>query len=201
MSNNPRILIIEDEMINARFIEETITQHFDADVTICHTYDKAKTLLESTINPFDLHLVDVNLKHTKDGIDLMHEFEHLGPRIIFITAHSNTGLLLKAKSLNPLGYIIKPIDEVQLKVLIELYLESYASLNTHAEIKKLTPSEFKVCQKIAEGLASTHIADELSVSTKTVENHRYNICKKLSLPSEKNSLLHFVLSHQNFFKQ
>ena len=55
--------------------------------------------------------------------------------------------------------------------------------------KKLTATESRVLQLIAEQKKSKEIAEILFVSEKTIRNHRYNIKKKLDLPKENNSLL------------
>jgi DNA-binding CsgD family transcriptional regulator len=49
---------------------------------------------------------------------------------------------------------------------------------------------------IAEGKTSKEVATELSISYRTVENHRANICSKLGL-SGTNSLLRFALEHRS----
>jgi DNA-binding CsgD family transcriptional regulator len=59
--------------------------------------------------------------------------------------------------------------------------------------KKLTATETKVLQLIAEQKKSKEIAEILFVSEKTIRNHRYNIKKKLDLPKENNSLLKWAI--------
>jgi DNA-binding CsgD family transcriptional regulator len=59
--------------------------------------------------------------------------------------------------------------------------------------KKLTATESKVLQLIAEQKKSKEIAVILFVSEKTIRNHRYNIKKKLDLPKENNSLLKWAI--------
>ena len=59
--------------------------------------------------------------------------------------------------------------------------------------KKLTATETKVLQLIAEQKKSKEIAAILFVSEKTIRNHRYNIKKKLDLPKENNILLKWAI--------
>lgn len=59
--------------------------------------------------------------------------------------------------------------------------------------KKLTATETKVLQLIAEQKKSKEIAEILFVSEKTIRNHRYNIKKKLDLPKENNGLLKWAI--------
>jgi DNA-binding CsgD family transcriptional regulator len=59
--------------------------------------------------------------------------------------------------------------------------------------KKLTATESRILQLIAEQKKSKEIAAILFVSEKTIRNHRYNIKKKLDLPKENNSLLKWAI--------
>ncbi len=56
----------------------------------------------------------------------------------------------------------------------------------------LSNSENTILKKIGQGMTSLEIANELNISVRTVDNHRYNICKKLKL-SGTNSLIKFIL--------
>lgn len=56
----------------------------------------------------------------------------------------------------------------------------------------LSRSENTILKKIGHGMTSLEIANELNISVRTVDNHRYNICKKLKL-SGTNSLIKFIL--------
>jgi len=59
---------------------------------------------------------------------------------------------------------------------------------------KLSKTEARVIRLIAEGKNTREIAAELYVSVKTVENHRYNITRKLGLTG-RNSLTEYVIKN------
>ena len=63
-------------------------------------------------------------------------------------------------------------------------------------LQDLTPAERRVLRLIAEYKTSRDIAEELGVSSRTVENHRSNISQKLKLQGS-HALLRFALEHQN----
>jgi DNA-binding NarL/FixJ family response regulator len=46
---------------------------------------------------------------------------------------------------------------------------------------RLTPRELSVALRLADGARSSEIAEELGISPKTVDTHRANVLKKLSL--------------------
>jgi DNA-binding CsgD family transcriptional regulator len=53
-------------------------------------------------------------------------------------------------------------------------------------------------QLIGNGKSSKEIGTELSIHYRTVENHRTNICRKLSLEGEgANALLRFALQNRS----
>jgi len=47
----------------------------------------------------------------------------------------------------------------------------------------LTPREQEIMALLAEGLSTGQVADKLFISSKTAENHRANIMRKLNLHS------------------
>jgi DNA-binding NarL/FixJ family response regulator len=62
-------------------------------------------------------------------------------------------------------------------------------------LEDLTPAELRILKLIAENHTSKEIADLLSISYKTVENHRTNIASKLHLRGS-HSLLKFALENK-----
>ena len=51
-------------------------------------------------------------------------------------------------------------------------------------------------KEVSANKSSTQIADSLNVSHKTIQNHRFNICKKMNLEGV-NSLLSYALLNKN----
>jgi DNA-binding CsgD family transcriptional regulator len=50
---------------------------------------------------------------------------------------------------------------------------------------KLSRREGKVLLLVAKGYTSTQIAEQLYLSVRTVETHRYRICKELNLSGQQ----------------
>lgn len=84
-----------------------------------------------------------------------------------------------------------------LKESWEKYQELFEHINPEFEqrLRKdfptLSKMEFKVCILIRSGLTSIQIAELLSISERTVENHRYNIRKKFSVGQDEG-LIQFL---------
>ncbi len=60
----------------------------------------------------------------------------------------------------------------------------------------ISRAELKVLQQIALHKTSLQIADELGLKEKTIENHRYNIAKKLNITGN-NCVLRYALEHKD----
>jgi len=117
----PRIMIVEDEFVVAEDIRECL-EHLG--YTISSTASSGKEALERIEqDPPDLILMDIVLTGEIDGIETAHRIaERHNIPIIFLTAHSDDTILLRAKMIGPYGYILKPFDDRSLHVNLEIAL-------------------------------------------------------------------------------
>ncbi len=118
---NTKIIIIEDELIIAKDLENTlITLGYEVlDIFI----SGEKFLLEyEKYNP-DLILMDICLAGDLDGIEtanLLNTKKNIP--IIFLTANSETEKIERAKEVSPFGFLLKPYNKQELKATIEITL-------------------------------------------------------------------------------
>jgi DNA-binding CsgD family transcriptional regulator len=76
--------------------------------------------------------------------------------------------------------------------------ETPRKVSTGIRVDQLSPTERRIMQLIGNGKSSKEIGTELSIHYRTVENHRTNICRKLSLEGEgANALLRFALQNKS----
>ncbi len=166
----------------------------------------------------DIAIIDINMPH-KDGLEVakyVHE-NHLPTRIIILTMYDDQLLVNRAASFGVRGFILKEsaVDEILDGITAVARGDTFASPKLTNQILKaktdnhslqdilkfkLTRTEQKIIRLIAENNTSRTIADSLSISVKTVENHRSNICKKLDL-SGKNALLRYVLENKETMRR
>ena len=102
------------------------------------------------------------------------------------------GYVFKDDAVNDLVSAIKAINEGKNYISVDAAKKSFFTKDTHELIGDLTKMERVILREIALQKTTKQIADEHFISTKTVENHRANICKKLNLTGN-NSLLKFAL--------
>ena len=192
-----RILILEDEILQALDLQEFLTAE-GYSTQIADTFEKGK----SVIKLFEPHLIlcDINLKANQTGIDFALDVNTSFPgiEVIFITASTKSEIIAAAQEANPLNYIVKPWKEEQIKVTIQMafnYIEG--KLKKNKIIESLTMSEYKIVKLITKQMSSKEIANTLYISEKTVKNHRHNIIQKLNLSNEKNSLLKWAANNSD----
>ncbi len=129
--NNLNILIVEDESLVALELADTITNYGYNVVEYATNKEMAREFIkDDTIN---LILMDINLGDVIDGIDLYKSFSIDTP-VIYITAYKDEKNISRAIETNPIGYLIKPLNEDELKAI--LILASYKNNNKTTKIDK-----------------------------------------------------------------
>jgi DNA-binding NarL/FixJ family response regulator len=195
-----RVLIIEDEIIIARYIQQLLAGNFDWEVKISVSVEEACVEMRE-FHP-QLVLCDINLKNKIDGIDLIAGFQkNFLFETIFISSYQSEAMIQKASLIRPANYILKPLDEVQFLATLKmtgsrLTLDGAAPKEASPTKELLTKSEYEVLQLIAGNYSTQDIAGALHISPLTVKNHRHNICRKLNLPPGNNSILRWAMENR-----
>src|SRR5690242_2106315 len=97
-----KILIVEDQFVEADYIRIMLSKA-GYDVTgIAHSVAQARTMINAR-KP-DLVLLDIFLKGTLTGIDLAKELEAENIGFVFLSANSNEEVLNAAKTTQPYGF-------------------------------------------------------------------------------------------------
>ncbi|MBU2645141.1 PAS domain S-box protein [bacterium] len=116
-----KIQIVEDEAIVAMGIE-SLLRNLGYDVTsIADSGEKA--IADTERYRPDIVLMDIRIKGEMDGIDLAEIIRNRYEiPVIFSTAYLDKDRIERAKLTMPFGYILKPIQERELGVTIEMAL-------------------------------------------------------------------------------
>lgn len=182
------ILLIEDEFIIAKDIKLLLEKDTSIQVKTARNYKEACHHFHE--NEIDIIICDINLNEEKDGIDIMSEFKKIKMLpVVYLSAYDSPDILKRAKETMPFAYLLKPFNEVQLKVTIDLAYLNYQKENEIIientdytdQIEDLTKREKEILVVIASGKTSKETADYLNISSHTVEKHKKNIKKKLEL--------------------
>lgn len=140
------------------------------------------------------------------GLELQERLmsEGIPMPISFITGHGDVSMAVSTMKKGAIDFIEKPFKEAELKTLVEKmlakaridYAKADSQKNTQNLLSKLTSREKQVLERIVAGRLNKQIADDLSISIKTVEAHRANIMEKLNV-STVADLLRIALSDNN----
>lgn len=120
-----KILIVEDELITAVDIQETLEKAGHQITVIARNFDDAIASLKTQIP--DLALIDVNLGDASfDGIYTAKELLKLQLMpIIYLTGNSENQTFQRAKNTLPAAYLLKPFRNKELALQIELAYYHY----------------------------------------------------------------------------
>lgn len=113
--------------------------------------------------------------------------------VLFLSARGQSQDRIKGLNLGADVYMVKPFEPEELVAQVESSLkqtnrlllhtdgsEDNASIQVPATVE-LTPTELKVVQLVARGLANREIAIQMNVSQRTIESHVSNMLGKTGL--------------------
>jgi diguanylate cyclase (GGDEF)-like protein len=148
------ILIVEDEGIVARDLQESLTRLGYRIVGVAGEGQQAVSLAERE-KP-QLVMMDVSLRGDIDGIQAARLIQERAQiPVIFLTGHSDAATLQRAVSTGPLGYLLKPFQEVELRCAIEVAIHKHrAEVALHEREEALRRS--------AEHMQTLSLIDELT---------------------------------------
>jgi len=128
--------------------------------------------------------------------------------VLFLSAKGQSQDKVKGLNTGADFYMVKPFEPDELIAQIESSLKQSSRLIKHqergAESKltiqvpfdvELTPTEIKVVQFVARGMANREIANELLVSQRTVESHVSNMLGKTGL-SNRTELARWAIENR-----
>jgi RNA polymerase sigma factor (sigma-70 family) len=137
-------------------------------------------------------LIDIRMPGM-DGLALQKHL--LGLRcampVIVMTGHGDIGSAREAFKSQALDFLEKPLDHSKLIMAIDEALLRNDTLQREAAtehafaalLATLTPREREVMEMIVTGRHNRDIADEMGISTRTVEVHKARVMQKLKVDS------------------
>lgn len=119
-----RIMVVEDEGITAMSLKSSLE---DLGYIVTSTeFSGEDAVRKAATNNVDLVLMDIVLDGKMDGIEaagIIHS--HFNIPVVYLTAHSDEEMLKRIKQTEPFGYIVKPFDERELRIVVELAFYKY----------------------------------------------------------------------------
>ena len=200
-NKNPaqRILIVDDHPMMRTGLAQLIGNEPDLKVT-AEADNAGQAINLVAKQKFDLALLDISLPD-KNGLELIKDLRSLRPEmpILVVSMHDEMIYAERVLRAGGRGYIMKQeggqkfltairqvlaghifVSENMSASILEIF-SGRRSESSGSPVQHLSDREFEVFQLIGRGTGTRAIAEQLHLSIKTVEVHRANIKKKLSL--------------------
>ncbi|MBL7810240.1 MAG: response regulator transcription factor [Saprospiraceae bacterium] len=204
------LLIVEDEPLHADRFEMLARQMGYEVAAICDNAFDALSCF-SSMQP-DLLLLDVQLRGEIDGIQLAEKVVRIRQvPIVFVTSMRDDQTFERARQIQPVAFILKPFDSLQLQRAIELAVEGLAKAVGHSESDlehkglMLTDCFFV---KVREKLEKVSFSDILYLESDghysmlhTSNQRKYAIRIPLSELESRLPEGHFVRTHRSYVVQ
>ncbi|MCJ7536743.1 MAG: response regulator transcription factor [Anaerolineales bacterium] len=197
-----RLLLVDDHAVVRTGLRMLLEGESDMEI-VGEAENASEALNKISLLKPEVVLMDIGLPDMS-GIDATRSIKQLAPdtAVVALTIHEDEEYFFKMLDAGASGYVPKRAAPEELitairvtaqgevylyptlaKLLVSDYLTQSQQPNKQATLDGLTPREYEVLTLLADGASNTEIAEQLSISPKTVARHRENIMGKLSLHS------------------
>lgn len=162
----------------------------------------------------DVLVLDINLPD-QSGLEVVRQLQNqtTSTAVLALTAHDDPEMIFGLLESGATGYVLKDeaLETLANAVSATAQGESWLSPSVASQVVRravakkspqpeaptaegetLTPREMEVLCLLAQGLDNTAIADQLSITKRTVQNHVSNIYGKLMVSSRTEAMLYAI---------
>jgi DNA-binding NarL/FixJ family response regulator len=214
--NEVKLLIVDDHPVFRRGLRGVIEENPSFQVVGEASDGEAAMRMIEELKP-GIAVVDIDMPRL-NGLEMVRALRkaELPVTTIFLTMYKEEDMFNAAMDLGVKAYVLKENATDDILAALEKVAqgETFVSssmstmeqrrtdrvqelLLSKPQIDDLTSAERRILKLIAEDRTSKEIAQLLQISTKTVENHRLNICHKLNLHGS-HSLLKFAFDNKSY---
>ncbi len=190
-----QLLLIDDDP-NLILLVKDYLEFRGYQVTTAENGREALEILEKTLP--DLIICDVMMPEM-DGYAFVEKVRQNNRTnwipVMFLSAKGQSQDKVKGLNTGADVYMVKPFEPEELVAQVEASLKQAGRLkgkgnrlptddNIRIQVPsnvELTPTELKVVQLVAQGMANREIAEKLKVSQRTIESHVSNMLNKTNL--------------------
>ena len=206
-----KLLLVEDHIVVRQGIKALLSD--EPDIQIVGEADNGREALAlvETLQP-NVVLMDISMPGM-NGIEATRQVRQRYPevKVVVLSMHANEEYVFQVLRAGASGYVLKQSDSSEVltairaalaggsflsppisQAVINDYVQRAESRGRGDDLDLLTSREREVLQLLAEGLSNREIAEQLSISIKTVETHRGNMMNKLGV-SSKTELVKYAL--------
>jgi DNA-binding NarL/FixJ family response regulator len=205
-----RILVADDHAIVRGGLKQLLSGQ--SDFLVAGEADNGlEALKQIREQPFDVVLMDMSMPG-RSGIELIKLVKAEKPKlaILVLSMHKEEQYAVRALKAGALGYLTKESAPDQLVAAIRKVASGGAFISSGVAERLalelggnhdadphtlLSDREYQIFRMIVSGTPIGGIADELSLSVKTVSTHKTRILQKMRMTSSAE-LIHYAIRHQ-----
>ena len=191
-----RVLVADDHPIIRKGLRQMLSEAHDISV-VGEAANGAEVFDELSRKTYDVVLLDISMPG-RGGMDILRTIKNQNPRmpVLMLSIHPENQYAVRAIKTGASGYLTKDCEPEEIarairKVAagaryITTKLAEQLAADITGEITKplhevLSNREFNVLLKIASGKTVSEIAEEMSLSIKTISTYRSRILKKMNM--------------------
>lgn len=189
-NHRPRVLLADDHRMFAEGLRTLLGEAFE----LVDIVADGVAMLEAAqrLRP-DVIVADITMPRLS-GIDALTQLRAVlpGVRVVFLTMHLDAAYARRALAAGALGFVLKhsAVEELVLALRSALAGQVFVTPLLGADVlagdpadparrvdplAALTPRQRQVLQLLADGKSVKQVASSLSISTRTVEFHKYTM--------------------------
>jgi DNA-binding NarL/FixJ family response regulator len=203
------VLLADDHRMVAEGIKALLPDEFE----LVGVVEDGRAMIEAAekLRP-DVIVADITMPNL-NGFEALARLRKSHPNIklVFLTMHQNAAYARRALEAGASAFVVKHAAPEELVLAIHAALsgttfittsltkqvveqaESGASVEDEVA-KSLTPRQKEILQLLAEGRSAKEIANDLAISPRTVEFHKYQMMEMNGLRNSAE-LIHFAIKH------
>lgn len=204
-----KVLIADDHPIVRQGLRQILASTPDMEVA-GEAVNSQEALDQVRAGGWDVLVLDISMPG-RSGFDILRELKHEQPNlpVLVLSIHAEDQLAVRALKAGASGYLTKEnapeelVKSIRKVVSGGRYISPRLAESLAFDLdmtfdrprhETLSDREFQVMQLMATGKTLTEIAEELSLSAKTVSTYRTRLLEKLDLKSNAE-LMRYALEH------
>ncbi|HEX2009745.1 MAG TPA: response regulator transcription factor [Roseateles sp.] len=204
-----RVILCDDHALIRRGIRDTLSDAPDIEVVgEAGDYGELRSLMRQSDKACDVLVLDINMPG-RSGLDVLHVLKDEGAttKVLIVSMYPEDQYAIRALKAGAFGYVNKGGDPQLLVTAVrtvaqgrkyvtpeiaQMLVESLTAPSTEQAHHKLSDRELQTLVMIASGKRLSDIAEELTLSPKTVSVYRARVLEKLGLSNNSELTVYAI---------
>jgi len=204
-----KVILCDDHALIRRGIRDTLSDAADIEVVgEAGDYGELRALMRQPGKDCDVLVLDINMPG-RSGLDVLHVLKDEGAstKVLIVSMYPEDQYAIRALKAGAFGYVNKGGDPQVLVQAVrtvaqgrkyvtpeiaQMLVESLTAPSTEQAHHKLSDRELQTLVMIASGKRLSDIAEELTLSPKTVSVYRARVLEKLALANNSELTVYAI---------